>query len=139
MTSTPVEQRSEPRSEPLRVRMAEEIRALMARRRISGVSLAAHINRSQSYVSRRLTGEVAFDVDDIEAIAGVFGVKAADLVAMDGGRPWPTTLANLPVTTRPRDNRPKSGPGQQTAHPSNVRRTRPKQARPDEARSLIEA
>lgn len=59
---------------PLRVTMAEEIRALLARKRISGVRLATAIGKSQSYVSRRLTGETPFDVDDLEGIARVLGV-----------------------------------------------------------------
>jgi transcriptional regulator with XRE-family HTH domain len=75
MTASPVE-----RTRPLRAHIAEEIRALLARRRINGVQLALRIGRSQSYVSRRLTGETAFDADDLERIAEVLGVNVVELM-----------------------------------------------------------
>ncbi len=146
MTALPVQQQ---RSAPLRVRMAEEVRALMARRRLSGVALAALINRSQSYVSRRLTGEVPFDMDDLEAIAAALGVKAADLVRTGDDSAARPTLANvgLPVTagqptatdvglpTRPRDNRPKNRSDNGQSH----HRTRQKRALTAEERQLASA
>src|SRR5690348_6844413 len=64
----------------LRAAVAEEVRALLARRRISSVKLAAQIGRSQAYVSRRLNGDVAFDLDDLENIARVLRVRVTDLV-----------------------------------------------------------
>jgi transcriptional regulator with XRE-family HTH domain len=64
----------------LRDHVAEEIRALMARRRLSGVQLAARIDKSQGYLSRRLNGVQPFDVDDLEAIAGVLGVPVSALL-----------------------------------------------------------
>jgi len=51
-------------AERLKLTVAEEVRVLLARRRLSGVKLAELIGRSQVYVSRRLRGEVAFDVED---------------------------------------------------------------------------
>lgn len=56
----------------------------MARRRIRGVELAKAIHRSQAYVSRRLNGETAFDLDDLELIAEALGVKVADLLPAGG-------------------------------------------------------
>ena len=56
---------------PMRVVVAEEIRVLLARR----------IGATQPYMSRRLTGEIAFDVDDLDRIAGVLGVKPSDLLS----------------------------------------------------------
>lgn len=85
MTASPVE-----RTRPLRELVAEEIRALLARRRMNGVQLALRIGRSQSYVSRRLTGETAFDTDDLERIAEVLGVNIIDLM------PRPRTRPDLP-------------------------------------------
>lgn len=52
----------------------------MARRRISGVKLAEGIGRAQQYVSRRLNGDVAFDLDDLEKIAVVLDVTLPDLL-----------------------------------------------------------
>lgn len=68
----------------LRQAVAEEVRALLARRRISGVGLAARIGRSQAYVSRRLTGETAFDLDDLDRIAEVLGVDVVQLIPRAG-------------------------------------------------------
>lgn len=64
----------------LRVGVAEEVRVAMARRRVRSVELAAAIGRSQAYVSRRLNGETAFDVDDLEAIARKLDVKPRELM-----------------------------------------------------------
>jgi transcriptional regulator with XRE-family HTH domain len=64
----------------LRERVAEEVRALLARRMMTGADLAAAIGKSPMYVSRRVRGEVAFDLDDMERLAGVFGVDVNDLL-----------------------------------------------------------
>lgn len=63
----------------LREQVAEEVRALMARRRISGVKLAEKLGRSQPYIWRRLNGETAFDVDDLQALAGILNVGVLEL------------------------------------------------------------
>ncbi len=62
---------------PLRERVAFEVRAVMARHGLSGVRLAEQLHWKQKYLSRRLTGEVAFDVNDLEALAEIFGVPPA--------------------------------------------------------------
>lgn len=62
------------------MRVAEEIRAAMARRRISQSALAGAIGRSQSGVSRRLKGETPFDVNELVAIARVLDVPVAQLL-----------------------------------------------------------
>jgi transcriptional regulator with XRE-family HTH domain len=64
----------------LRAYVAEEVRALMARRQVTAVELADRIGRSRTYVGRRLHGETAFDVDDLENIARVLAVEVADLM-----------------------------------------------------------
>lgn len=96
--------------------MAEEIRALMARRRISGVALAVKIDRSQSYVSRRLTGDVAFDLDDLERIAAVLGVTPTDLLPLAARRAGQTTAVYSPLTEKPMTDRPPRGPGGGSPH-----------------------
>lgn len=70
----------------LRERVAEEVRALLARRQMTGAELAAKIERSPMYVSRRVRGEVAFDLDDLQRIADVFGVAPADLLPSEENR-----------------------------------------------------
>lgn len=61
------------------MQVAEEVRALMARRRMSGVQVAKAIGRSQAYMWRRLSGETAFDIDDLEALARVLDVDVTSL------------------------------------------------------------
>lgn len=61
-------------------RVAEEIRALLARRRISGRQLASALNVSPSWVSYRLTGTQPIDLDDLERIADYLEVEVTDLI-----------------------------------------------------------
>ncbi|MBK9181437.1 MAG: helix-turn-helix transcriptional regulator [Acidimicrobiales bacterium] len=63
----------------LRELVAAEVRATMARQQVTQVMLSHDMDRSQAFLSRRLTGEVAFDLDDLELIAGLLGVPVADL------------------------------------------------------------
>lgn len=69
---------------PMRERIAEEIRALLGRRMLSASELARRIGATQPYISRRLTGDIAFDVDDLVKIAAVLGVEVADLFPREG-------------------------------------------------------
>lgn len=62
-------------------RVAEEIRALLARRRMSGRELARKLDVSPSWVSYRLTGTQPIDINDLVSIAKVLGVKASDIIA----------------------------------------------------------
>jgi transcriptional regulator with XRE-family HTH domain len=64
----------------LRERVAEEVRALLARKMMTGAELAEAIGRSPMYVSRRIRGEVAFDLDDMQHLAEVFGVEVGALI-----------------------------------------------------------
>jgi transcriptional regulator with XRE-family HTH domain len=68
----------------LREVVAEEIRALLGRRRMSGGALAAAIGKSEMYVSRRLRGETPFDIDDLDAIATALGVEPGKLLYPNG-------------------------------------------------------
>lgn len=80
----------------LREYVAEEIRALLARRMANGAKLAAALGKSEMYVSRRLRGETAFDVDDLEKIAGYLGVEVTDLLPV----PMPgRVIATVPTTS----------------------------------------
>lgn len=63
----------------LRERTAEELRVLLARRRMSAAELARQTGIKQSTMARRMTGETAFDLDDLEVIANALGIKVADL------------------------------------------------------------
>lgn len=69
---------------PEREHVAAEVRALMGRgrghRRVSQAKLAADLHMAQASLSRRLTGEVPFDIDELAAIARYFGVPLASLL-----------------------------------------------------------
>lgn len=60
--------------------VAAEVRAWMGRRRVTQTDLARALGKSQAYVSRRLTGEVPFDLDDILALATFLGVAVGTLL-----------------------------------------------------------
>ena len=64
---------SQPTPGPFALAVAEEIRSVMARHRVSGAHLANMIDRSQSYVSKRLRGEAAFTATDVEDISRALG------------------------------------------------------------------
>lgn len=61
-------------------KVAEEIRAMMGRRRMSGRDLARALEVSPSWVSYRLTGSQEIGVNDLARIAQVFGVPLAELL-----------------------------------------------------------
>ena len=73
----------------LRESVAAEIRAQLARRRLSGRQAAALLGWTSPYLSRRLTGEVPFDVSDLEAMAALLDVPVASFLQ---GPPAPVML-----------------------------------------------
>lgn len=64
----------------LRESVAEEIRVAMVRKRVRGATLAQQIGRSEAYLSRRLTGNTAFDLDDLQAISDALEMDVVDLL-----------------------------------------------------------
>ncbi len=60
--------------------VAAEVRAQLARRQLTGMALATAIGKSDMYVSRRLRGEVPFDLIDVEQAARFLGVTVAELM-----------------------------------------------------------
>lgn len=105
----------------LREHVAEELRVLLARKRISATELARRTGIKQSTLSRRMTGETAFDMDDLETIADALGVDVHDLLpsrqSATRGSGASATVTNLPLPEpvaahipRPRDNRPSGHP-----------------------------
>lgn len=71
--------------------VAANIRAEAARRRLSQVALAERLGVSVERLSRRLTGRVAIDVDELADVADALGLQPADLLA-----PHPVAEAQLP-------------------------------------------
>lgn len=72
---------SQPDSGPFARAVAGEIRAAMARHRVSGAQLARDTARSQSYLSKRLRDEAAFTLNDVEDICRELGEPVASLLA----------------------------------------------------------
>jgi transcriptional regulator with XRE-family HTH domain len=68
---------------PLRHHVAGEVRATLARKRLSAVKLAGQLGWSQTYMARRMSGVQPFDVDDLEAVAAALGMDPA--VFLKGG------------------------------------------------------
>lgn len=107
--------------------VAEEVRVLLARRRISVVQLAKLMGVSQPYLSRRINGTVAFDMDDLERIADTLNIDFADLLpkraaTTPGGTPirdfTPVTRLATPAPASP----PRRTGHRPSGHPNDQRR-----------------
>lgn len=61
-------------------RVAEAVRAEAARKRVPQRSIAEALGTSQQSVSRRMSGETPFDVEEIHNLAESFGVSFASLI-----------------------------------------------------------
>lgn len=53
--------------------VSAEIRAVMARQRVSGAKLAEAAGMSQGYLSKRLRDQAPFTLNDVEAISKALG------------------------------------------------------------------
>jgi energy-converting hydrogenase Eha subunit A len=73
-------------SDALPLAVAAEVRAEMARQRVSQQPIADALGISRQALSRRMTGEIPFDVAELESIAGFLGVPVS--------RFWPAVAAN---------------------------------------------
>jgi transcriptional regulator with XRE-family HTH domain len=60
-------------------KVAAEIRAALARQRVTQSALADRLGVSQAWVSRRLSGEVPLTIADITQIAAELGVEVSSL------------------------------------------------------------
>jgi transcriptional regulator with XRE-family HTH domain len=58
--------------------IAGEVRAELARQKLSGVRVARQLGWTQNYISRRLSGTVPFDVADLQAIADLLEVSVTE-------------------------------------------------------------
>lgn len=67
-------------SEQLSRAVAAELRGLLEQRGMSGNQLAKATGIPQVSIARKLRGATAFNLDDIDAICSVLGVKVADLM-----------------------------------------------------------
>lgn len=70
-------------SEPHKL-VAAEVRAEMARQRMSQVKLAELLGVAQQTISRRIVGEVAFDITELVEIARLLDVPVAQFLGSVG-------------------------------------------------------
>ena len=78
--------------------VAEEVRALMGRHRVSQATIAEVLGVSRQAVSKRLTGETPFDVNEVAKLGDYFGVQPSQLLPhLDSNQEpaglWPRTDA----------------------------------------------
>lgn len=62
-------------------RVAANVRAELAARRITYSAFAEQMGWSKATASRRLNAQVSWDVDDVEAVATALGLAASTLTA----------------------------------------------------------
>lgn len=67
-------------SEGITANVAAEVRAEMARQRRSQRSVADALGVSQTYIWRRLTGDVSFDIAELSAVADFLGVPMGQFI-----------------------------------------------------------
>lgn len=120
MTATPME-----RARSLTERVAEEVRAMMGRRRISGARLARELGVSDAWVSYRLSGKQPIDLNDLENIARALGVPVISLLPESTKNGESDTACYRGMAERPRDNRPKGHAPRRTAAPGGGNNRRP--------------
>jgi transcriptional regulator with XRE-family HTH domain len=65
---------------PLTEAVAEELRANMARRRVSQKWLGDLLGHSQAYISRRVTGAVPLDIAELERVAEQLGMTVSEII-----------------------------------------------------------
>jgi transcriptional regulator with XRE-family HTH domain len=63
--------------------VAEEVRAGLARKRISQARAAKHLNIGQASMSRRLAGTYPFTVDELYKLGELLGVPVRQLLAAE--------------------------------------------------------
>ena len=63
--------------------VAATVRAEVARRRVTQGALAEVLGMSQAAVSRRLSGAVAFDVEELSVVAAHLGGPVERLIPQD--------------------------------------------------------
>lgn len=75
-------------------RVAAQIRALMAARRLTSADLGAALDISQSSASRRMVGEGTFTLNEIQATAEWLGVPITDIITPVPGISYAPTPPN---------------------------------------------
>jgi cytochrome c556 len=69
------------RESTLAGRVAGEVRAEMARQNVRGTWMAKQMGMTQSAWSRRVTGDLPFDVDQLDRVAGLLDVPITRFIS----------------------------------------------------------
>ena len=83
-------------------RVAAEVRAHAARQGLMQKDLAAALGYAPSQITKRMRGQVAFTLDELEALARLFGIEPAELMpacAVRDSNPEPAD--SVPATVHP--------------------------------------
>lgn len=64
--------------------VASEVRSILGRRMVSQRELARALNVSPNYMSRRLRGELPFDIEELMAVAHLLDIPITELVDQEG-------------------------------------------------------
>jgi transcriptional regulator with XRE-family HTH domain len=73
-------------------KVAAEVRAVAARKRVTGQRLAHAVGMTPMSMSRRMTGHQPFDIDELAAVATALGVRVEDLLPHLDSNQKPTDL-----------------------------------------------
>jgi transcriptional regulator with XRE-family HTH domain len=128
-------------------RVAEEIRALMARKRISGAELARRLEVSPMWISYRLAGRQEIGLTDLERISRILDVEPVDLLASATVSTAGIKRSYVPGSVRPPEHRSKGRPDSRNSDRpkgrvdgrNNDRRSQLKRALTPEEKALIAA
>jgi antitoxin component HigA of HigAB toxin-antitoxin module len=65
---------------PVTAKVATALRVELARRNVPQGDAAQHIGKSKQALSRKMTGRVPFTVDEVVALANVYGLDVAEVL-----------------------------------------------------------
>jgi transcriptional regulator with XRE-family HTH domain len=127
MTTVPTE-----RTGTLSSEVAEEIRAMMGRKRVSGARLAQMLGVSAAWISYRLSGTQPIDLNDLQRIARALEVPVGALLPRSIGRPNDSSsrLTERPDRTRPRGRSARERTRPVSPVPPTQRRPQPVKTNP---------
>lgn len=102
--------------------VANEIRALLAGRRLTHQWLAEALGVSKSWVSYRLTGKQAIDINDMHRVADALGVDVLRLFPSPDAASSAAFPTQQPTTTDPRSPDPGHRPNPRSTTRAGHRR-----------------
>jgi transcriptional regulator with XRE-family HTH domain len=101
------------RQVPLRVvrtyseQAAEDIRVLLRRHGITNRELSQACHRSESWVGKRINGQIPIDLDDLEVLARALGVEPGELLPTGWVAPSPDPGTDGDAVWAPRGSNPQ--------------------------------